>query len=241
MSPISQTSTPNLLLRALSSDDYALIGPYLERDALPLRTVLVEVDVPIERVHFMEQGVTSVVTDQESGDAVEYGLIGHDGMTGMTVVLGAVQSPHQSFVQVGDAVSVHLPSAAFLDACAHSRTFRDLMLRYVHTLVVQTAATASANAHYELSERLARWLLMCHDRVVGDRLELTHEFMAQMLAVRRSGVTVTLHTLEGTGAIRSTRGLVTVLDRARLAEIAGESYGTPEREYARLIAPFGKG
>jgi CRP-like cAMP-binding protein len=136
---------------------------------------------------------------------------------------------------------VHLSTAALLDAGERSSSLRTLLLRYVHTLVVQTAATASANAHYELPERLARWLLMCHDRVIGDRLQLTHEFMAQMLAVRRSGVTVTLHTLEGTGAIRSTRGLVTVLDRARLAEIAGESYGTPEREYARLIAPFGKG
>jgi hypothetical protein len=241
MTPISQTSTPNLLLRALSVDDYALIGPHLERSALPLRTMLVEVDVPIAQVHFMEQGVTSIVTDQETGDAVEYGLVGHDGMTGMAVVLGAVQSPHRFFIQVGDAVSLHLSSAVLLDACARSASLRDLLLRYVHTLVVQTAATASANAHYELAERLARWLLMCHDRVIGDRLELTHEFMAQMLAVRRSGVTVTLHTLEGTGAIRSTRGLVTVLDRARLAEIAGESYGTPEREYARLIAPFGKG
>ena len=241
MSFIPQSSTPNLLLRVLSPDDYALIAPHLERSALPLRTVLIEVDVPVERVHFMEQGVASVVTDQESGDAVEYGLIGHEGMTGMVVLLRAVQSPHRSFIQVGDAASLHLPSAALLDACGRSHTLRDLLLRYVHTQVVQTAATASANAHYELAERLARWLLMCHDRVDGDRLELTHEFMAQMLAVRRSGVTVTLHTLEGTGAIRSTRGLVTVLNRARLLEIAGESYGTPEREYARLIAPFGKG
>ncbi len=241
MSSIPQSSTPNLLLRAMSPDDYALIGPYLERSALPLRTVLIEADVPIERVHFLEQGVTSVVTDQEGGDAVEFGLIGHDGMTGMPVVLGAVQSPHRSFIQVGQAVSLHLPSAALLDAFARSGTLRELLLRHVHTLIVQTAATASANSHYELPERLARWLLMCHDRVTGDRLELTHEFMAQMLAVRRSGVTVTLHTLEGTGAIRSTRGQVMVLDRARLMEIAGESYGRPEREYARLIGPFGKG
>jgi CRP-like cAMP-binding protein len=241
MSSILQSSTPNLLLRAMSPEDYALIEPHLERAVLPLRTTLVEADTPVERVHFMEQGVTSVTTDQEGGDVVEYGLIGHDGMTGMTVMLGAVQTPHRSFIQVGEARSVHLSTAALLNACERSSSLRTLLLRYVHTLVVQTAATASANAHYELPERLARWLLMCHDRVIGDRLQLTHEFMAQMLAVRRSGVTVTLHTLEGTGAIRSTRGLVTVLDRARLAEIAGESYGTAEREYNRLIAPFGKG
>jgi hypothetical protein len=82
---------------------------------------------------------------------------------------------------------------------------------------------------------------MCHDRVEGDRIELTHEFIAMMLAVRRSGVTMTLHTLEATGAIRSTRGIVTILDRLRLEEIAGDAYGEAEAEYRRLIGPFGRG
>ena len=114
-------------------------------------------------------------------------------------------------------------------------------MRFVQALNVQAASTAAANAHFDLPERLARWLLMCHDRVSSDQLELTHEFMAMMLAVRRSSVTVTLHTLEGTRAIRGTRGSVTVLDRARLEEIAGSSYGEPEDEYRRLLGPFGKG
>jgi CRP-like cAMP-binding protein len=241
MSTIPQASCANLLLRALSADDFALLTPHLERVELQVGAVVVEADKPVDRVHFPESGVVSVVTDQEAGDAVEYGLFGLEGMSGMPVVLGAGQTPHRSFVQVGIVRSVHLASDALTDACRRSETLRELLLRYVHTLIVQTAATASANAHYALPERLARWLLMCHDRIDGDRLELTHQFMAQMLAVRRSGVTTTLHTLEATGAIRSTRGLVTIVDRARLAEIAGESYGSPEREYARLIAPFGKG
>jgi CRP-like cAMP-binding protein len=115
------------------------------------------------------------------------------------------------------------------------------MLRFVQAMNVQAASTAAANAHYALPERLARWLLMCHDRVDGDHLDLTHDFMSMMLAVRRSSVTVTLHTLEGTQAIRAVRGTVTVLDRNRLEEIAGESYGEAETECRRLIGPFGKG
>jgi CRP-like cAMP-binding protein len=240
MSIISQASCANLLLRALSPDDFALLAPHLERAELPLRTVVIEADMPVERVHFPERGVVSIVTDQEGGDPVEVGLFGYEGMSGAVVVLRAGRAPYRSFVQVGGGMSLHLASDMLLDCCRRSATLSDVLLAYVHTLTIQAAATAAANAHFELPERLARWLLMCHDRIEDDRLELTHQFMAQMLAVRRSGVTTTLHTLEATGAIRSTRGLVTILDRARLAEIAGESYGSPEREYARLIAPFGK-
>ena len=143
-------------------------------------------------------------------------------------------------MQVDSTTSLRIASERLLDACAQSDAIESVLLRYVQTLKVQSALTAASNAHYELPQRLARWLLMCHDRLDGEQIELTHEFMAMMLAVRRSGVTVTLHTLEGTGAIRASRGLVTIRDRDRLHEIAGPSYGGAEAEYARLIAPFGK-
>jgi DNA-binding transcriptional regulator YhcF (GntR family) len=91
-----------------------------------------------------------------------------------------------------------------------------------------------------MEARLARWLLMCHDRLEGDELPLTHEVMATMISAQRSGVTVTLHTLEGAGMIRSTRGLVTIRDREKLAEIAGDGYAIPEARYRELIGPFGK-
>lgn len=241
MSTISQASTTNLLLRCLSPADYALLEPGFERAVLPLGTVLYEPGVPVERVHFLERGVASVVTEQETGDQIEFGLYGYEGMSGSSVVLGAGQSPHRSLIQIGDGASLHIAADALRDACRRSPTLHDVLLRFVATLIVQTGGTASCNAHYALPERLARWLLMCHDRVEGDRLELTHEFMATMLAVRRSGVTVTLHQLEGAGAIRSTRGVVTISNRERLLEIAGDSYGSPEREYRRLLAAIGKG
>ena len=99
-----------------------------------------------------------------------------------------------------------------------------LLLRYAHALNIQTSGTAFANANHTLEMRLARWLLMCHDRVDGDDIEITHEFMAMMLGVRRAGVTTALHVLEGNGLIRSTRGLVTVLDRAKLEDLADDAY-----------------
>ena len=236
---IMQASTANLLLRALSAADYALLQPALERVALPLRTVITAANEPIGHVHFLERGIASILTDSEIDGGIEFGLHGYEGLSGSAILLGTDLSPFRSLIQVGDAVSLRIASGALMEACRQSATLQAVLLRFVHTLTVQSAATASANAHHDLPERLARWLLMCHDRVDGDLIEITHEFMAQMLAVRRSGVTVTLHTLEATGAIRNTRGLVTVLDRGRLREIAGESYGAPEREYERLIAPFG--
>jgi CRP-like cAMP-binding protein len=114
---------------------------------------------------------------------------------------------------------------------------RALLLRYAHVFMVQVAATALADGRYSIEQRLARWLLMCHDRN-GDDLALTHEFLALMLGVRRPGVTESLHILEGERMIKAQRGLITILDRQKLEARAGDSYGTPEAEYERLIGPF---
>lgn len=150
-------------------------------------------------------------------------------------------SPPGALEQVGNPMAHVIPSARLLAACEQSAAVQRLLMRYAQSLNVQAALTAASNAHYALPERLARWLLMCHDRTDSDRIELTHEFLAMMLAVRRSGVTVTLHTLEATGAIRSARGMVMIANRGRLEEIAGDAYGQAEAEYRRLIGPFGRG
>lgn len=241
MSNFDQASVRNLLLRTLSADDFGLIEPHLRREQFNFGQGLFEANTPLETVYFPESGTASIVMEQEGGELVEVGLYGFEGMSGGTVVLGAVQSPHRSMVQVGDMTALQLPSARLVELCDVSVTLRKLLLHYVHTLTMQIASTATSNAQFELPERLARWLLMCHDRVDSDQLRITHEFMATMLAVRRSSVTVTLHSLEATGAIRSTRGVVHVVNRLRLEEIAGPSYGKPESEYSRLIGAFGKG
>jgi CRP-like cAMP-binding protein len=229
----------NLLLRALSRDDYALIAADLEPVTLPLKAPLFNPHEVIDRVYFLEDGVASIVSDQDDGRPVEIGIHGREGMSGTPIVLGADRSPHASMIQVGDAPAQSIASERLLEACALSRSLHQLLLRYVHTLGVQTALTAAANATYDLPERCARWLIMCNDRLESDRIELTHEFLSMMLAVRRSGVTVTLHELQETGAIRASRGVITISDRSRLEEIAGDCYGQAEAEYRRLIAPFG--
>jgi CRP-like cAMP-binding protein len=238
---MSPDQSENLLLRAMSPADFALLSPHLHRVSLELGKSISEPNEPIELVYFPEGGVCSIVAVQDSGEMVEVALFGFEGMSGSAIVLGTGQTPHKSMVQVNGSTSMVISSASLADACSKSAGLQTLLLRYTQAINVQASHTAAANAHFELPQRLGRWLLMCQDRVRSPQIGLTHDYMATMLAVRRSGVTVTLHTLEATGAIRSTRGLVTILDRGRLEEIAGESYGAPEAEYRRLIGPFAQG
>jgi CRP-like cAMP-binding protein len=224
----------------MSEDDFALLQPNLARVEKLRGDHLFEPNQPIEWVYFLDAGIASIVSAEEGGEQLEIGICGREGLVGIPVLLGADQSPHQSFMQVGPSEALRIRSPDLVAAVNGSQSLRTLLLRYVQAFMIQTADTATANANYSLSERLARWLLMCHDRIDGDELELTHEFMAMMLAVRRSGVTVALHALESVGAIRATRGRINIVDRARLRQAAGDSYGRPETEYRRLIVRFGK-
>ena len=128
-----------------------------------------------------------------------------------------------------------MPTGVLMDIAHRNPPVRQLLLNYVHTCELQLAQSALANARYSVYERLARWLLMVHDRMDGDDLPLTHEFLSIMLGVRRSGVTDQIHLLEGIHAIKATRGNVQVRDRSKLEEIAAGCYGIPEKEYERLI------
>jgi CRP-like cAMP-binding protein len=132
----------------------------------------------------------------------------------------------------GDGIAV--PVAVLKDMLEKMPAASLLLANYVHTTEVQVAYSALANGRYNMHERLARWILMCHDRIEGD-LPLTHEFLSLMLGVRRSGVTDELHKLEGTLSIKATRGNIHVRNRERLEDIAGGCYGPPEDEYERLI------
>lgn len=128
-----------------------------------------------------------------------------------------------------------MPASALVKAMTASTTLKDLLLLYVQTLFIQTSYTALVNARLKLHERLARWLLMCQDRVRGDRFAVTHEFVAVMLGVRRPGVTIAIQDLEGMGMIKATRGEILILKRDALVQMAGTTYSEPEREYERLL------
>ena len=224
----------NHLLRALSPADFGLLHPQLERVRLPVDTYLVEPNAPVPHVYFLNEGIASVVAATDQGRRIEVGMIGPEGMTGPCVLLGTDRSPHACFVQMPGA-GLRIRTDALRRAAAASAPLHRHLLRFVHAFMVQMGQTALANGSHVLEQRLARWLLMCHDRVDGDDLTITHEFLSLMLGVRRAGVTEALRTLEDGGAIATKRGRVTVLDRAGLEAVAGDSYGLCEAEYTRLI------
>jgi CRP-like cAMP-binding protein len=223
----------------MSSDDIALLEPHMQRCSLTLRMNLEQSRTPIDFVYFLEEGIGSVVAKSRLGRDTEIGFIGFEGMTGSALVMGDDRNVHECYVQMaGDAIRIE--ADAFLAALASSPTMRLFLLRYAQSLHIQTGYTALVNARSKLEERLARWLLMCDDRVSDGRLTITHEFLAIMLGVRRPGVTVALQLLEGHGLIRATRGEIAIRDRAGLVELANGGYGEAEAEYERLIGSIGQ-
>ena len=218
----------------MSPDDFALIQPHLRPTDIALKQVLIAPNEPVGMLYFPESGITSITTDHESG-RIEIGLIGREGVVGAApVLLGSDRTPYRHFIQTaGEVLSIE--AGALSAAVARSRSLQDLLLRFVQVQLIQTAQTAFANATFTTDVRLARWLLMYHDRVDGDELTVTHEFLAVMLGVQRTGVTVALQSLELKGLIRGRRARVELLDRAQLEVMAGDSYGTAEAEYIRLI------
>ena len=228
-------TTRNLLLGQLAPEDLGELAPHLERMPFDRGLWLAEANAPIERIWFPEDGVVSVVDDLPDGGRTEVGIFGREGMSGIARLLGADTSPHGTFVQIAGASALAAPAEAVLEAVEARPGIRRTFLRYVQAFTVQVAQTAVSNAHHSLQQRLARWLLMCHDRLDGDELVLTHEFISLMLAVRRTGVTEALHILKGMQLIRSRRGLVVILDRAGLERLAGEAYGKAEAEQEVLL------
>ncbi|MGV1754673.1 Crp/Fnr family transcriptional regulator [Agrobacterium sp. CG674] len=234
MSDISQSTVQNLLLRSLPEEAFALLKPDMKRVGLPLRSELVSPDLPIEDVNFLESGLASVVATNSDDESVEVGHVGFEGMSGTHLVLGVESTPNKTFMQVeGSAIAI--PAATLLSVIEQLPEAKKIILRYVHCRDMQLSHSALANARYNMSERLARWILMCHDRLRTNDLPLTHEFLSLMLGVRRSGVTNEIHILEGVHAIKATRGNIKILDRQKLEEMASGSYGIPEREYERYI------
>lgn len=230
----------NLILAALSADDLKLLEPHLSRHDVDREDILVNANAPIEHVYFLEGGVASIVAKTASSRPTEVGIFGRDGVSATCLLLGSSSSPHQTFIQVGGGTSLRIPVRPYLDAVRRSETLRTTLLRYVQSMLVQAAQSTATNAYHRIESRLARWLLMCHDRVDGDEIQITHDFMGMMIAAERSGVTISLHILEGAGMIYSKRGRVIIRDRTKLEELAGDSYGVPEAEYRRLIGPFGR-
>jgi CRP-like cAMP-binding protein len=194
------SSSNNRLLASLSTNDFDLLGPHLESVTLGLRKYLERPNRRIDAVYFPEGGFASVVAVQSNGKQVEVGLIGREGMTGLPIVLGNHRSPHATYVQAPGKGKC-IPATELRKAIQTSVSLRDSLLKFVQAFGVQTTHTAICNVQSRLDVRLARWLLMAHDRIGNDTLTLTHEFLSIMLGVRRPGVTEALHALRKQGLI----------------------------------------
>jgi CRP-like cAMP-binding protein len=206
---IASSAVDEAFLRMVISDEFRTAGwQVLEADT-------------VQYVYFMESGFASVVANGQFN--IEVGIIGREGMSGLSVVLGSTDNPaNETFMQIGgsgQAIEAHRLS----EAIGASASLHRGLLRYAHAFLVQTSQTALSNGRSKIEERLARWLLMASDRVQGE-LPLTHEFLAIMLGVRRSGVTTALQELVRNGMIQRRRGFVTILDREGLEETSNGTY-----------------
>jgi CRP-like cAMP-binding protein len=229
-----QSSVQNRLLRLLSSDDFQLLAPNLDFRTFFLKDQIEKPGLGINEALFIENGIASIVAKSPAGRDIEIGLAGFEGMTGTSLVLGSQSTPLAIYIQLpGSAYSIHADKLQ--SAAEKSRSLQRILLKYTQSLIIQTATTALVNGQANAETRMARWLLMVHDRTLGNELQLTHEFMSVMLGVRRPWVTETLHSLEGKGYIRSTRGKVRIQDRAGLIADAEGYYGTAEQEYEKLL------
>jgi CRP-like cAMP-binding protein len=231
---LAVSPSSNLLLAALSRADLGLLQPHLKHGPLKLRQDLECPNRRIDYVYFPDGGFASVVAVQSNNTRVEVGLIGYEGMTGTSILLGSDRTPHSTYIQAAGQ-GHRIRTLKLRQAMEASKSLRMLLLRYVQVFMVQTAHTAISNARGRLDARLARWLLMAHDRVRDETLPLTHEFLSLMLGVRRAGVTETLHSLESQKLIYTGTGRVTLRNRKGMERTAGNSYGTPEAEFRRLI------
>jgi len=227
--------TSNQLLSGLSSDAMLLLQPLLERHELVFRAIIQRPHEVMEHAYFIESGLVSMIAKTSQDRQVEIAVVGREGMIGTMIVLGADRSPDGGLVQV-PGMALRITTADLSNAMSANPSIRARLLLYVQAYLVQVSQTALANSRGNVEQRLARWIAMAHDRVDGDVYEQTHEFLSLMLGVRRAGVTVALHNLEGEGLIRAKRGAITILDREGLNIYANGLYGAPEREYARLLA-----
>jgi CRP-like cAMP-binding protein len=231
---VFQSSTHNILLQTMSVQDYTRLLPHLIRIPLPVRLQLHVASDTIEYVYFPEDGVVSIVSVTLEGTSCEVGLFGREGMSETATVLGTDRSPHEAYVQVAGASGLRLPVDVLNEAMDQSATLRTHLLHYVQAMMIQLSSSIAA-AGQTIEKRLARWLLMCGDRLDVDEIGLTHDFIAMMLNVRRPGVSVALDQLENQHLIRKRRGAIVIMDRAGLKQLAGGSYGLAEHEYHRLL------
>lgn len=228
---MDRVTTSNLLLRSLDTEDRARVIRSGERVSLEVGDVVGAPGKVIGDVYFLESGFASVV----AGEDIGVGMVGREGMCGYSLALGSGEMPFRVVVQ-GRGSALRVPGRTFERLCREITGLQRLALAYSEVVTIQVAETAHASVRCSVEARLARWLVMARDRLDADQFPITHDTLSRTLGVRRPGVTVALHVLEGEHMIKAQRGLLTILDREKLAQASKGSYGWSKSEYQRIFS-----
>ncbi|MGM0785479.1 MAG: Crp/Fnr family transcriptional regulator [Pseudomonadota bacterium] len=224
----------NQLLALLPEDERARLLPQLERVALPLGQSLCESGGVMQHVYFPLDAIVSLLCVMENGASTEIAVVGNEGIVGVSLFMGGETTPSRAIVQsAGEAY--RLKGQRLKDEFYRAGAMQRLLLRYTQALLTQMAQTAVCNRHHTVDQQLCRWLLLSLDRLPGDRLIMTQELIANMLGVRREGVTESAGKLQRAGLIAYHRGHITVLDRPGLEDRVCECYAVVKSEYDRLL------
>jgi CRP-like cAMP-binding protein len=224
----------NLLLAALPDLEWRRWQPLLEQVEMPLGQVLYESGATLAHVYFPTTAIVSLLYVMEDGASAEIAVVGNEGIVGISLFMGGGSTPSRAVVQSAGR-GLRLKAQMMKDEFDRNGPVLHLLLRYTQALITQMSQTAVCNRHHSLDQQLCRWLLLSLDRLQGDELIMTQELIANMLGVRRGGVTEAAHRLQQGGLIRYTRGHIVVLDRPELEKRACECYAVVKREYDRLL------
>ena len=224
----------NRLLAALPPDAYERLRPHLEPISFSLGEVVYESGGHMRYVYFPTTSHISLLYTMIDGSTAEMGLVGQEGVVGIALFMGGETTPNRAMVQGGGA-AYRMQAKAMLDEFKRGGEFQHLLLRYTQALITQISQTAVCNRLHSVEQRLCRWLLMTHDLAQTDELQMTHEFISNMLGVRREGVTVAAQRLQEKGMISYVRGHIHILDREQLLAHACECYQVVKDEHARLL------
>lgn len=226
--------TQNHLLAALPPEVLDRLLPDLEPVPMPLGKVVYESGDTMRHVYFPTDSIVSLLYVMENGASAEISVVGNEGIVGIALFMGGESTPSRAIVQSAGS-AYRLPGQRMKDEFSFHGDMQDLMLRYTQALITQMAQTAVCNRHHTIDQQLCRWLLLSLDRLTGSELTMTQELIANMLGVRREGVTEAASKLQKIGVINYVRGRITVLDRPRLEELSCECYAVVKKETDRLL------
>jgi len=224
----------NYLLAALPASDYERLLPHLEPVSLPLGLVIYESGSKLRHLYFPSSGIVSLLYAMESGASTEIAVIGSEGVVGIALFMGGESTPSRAVVQSAGH-GYRLKAAVLKAEFGRGGPLQHLLLRYTQALIAQMTQTAVCNRHHAVDQQLCRWLLLSLDRLPSNKLAMTQELIANMLGVRREGVTEAAGKLQEAGLIHYSRGHITVLDRPKLEKRVCECYAVVKRELDRLL------